>query len=105
MNALKLKKGDTVQVIAGKDSGKQGKILSTQAETGKVVVEGINVATVHTKPRKQGEQGGIIKREAALYACKVMLVCPKCHKTTRIGIKVAEDGTKTRVCKRCANTI
>ena len=102
---MNIKKNDTVIVLSGKDKGVKGKVLVAMPSENKVIVEKVNVATCHTKPRKQGEQGGIIKREAALYACKVMLVCPKCHQTTRIGIKVAEDGTKTRVCKRCANTI
>ena len=104
MNSLKLKKGDTVLVISGKDKGKKGKIITTYAETGKVVVEGVNIATVHQKPRKAGETGGIVTREAAIAACKVMAVCPKCHKATRIKTDVA-SGEKTRVCKACGATL
>ena len=70
----------------------------------KVIVEGVNVATCHVKPRKQGEEGGIIRREIPLYACKVMRVCPKCGKATRPAYKVA-DGKKVRVCKKCGQTI
>ena len=66
----------------------------------KVVVEGINKVTCHIKPRRQGEEGGIVKREAAIAACKVQVVCPKCKKATRVAHKV-EDGKKTRVCKHC----
>ena len=91
---------DTVVVLSGKDRGKQGKVLGTVPADGKVVVEGINMVTCHVKPRKQGEQGGIVKREAALAACKVQVVCPKCSKATRVAHKV-ENGKKTRVCKKC----
>ena len=95
-----MKKGDTIVVLSGKDRGKQGKVLGTVPADGKVVVEGINMVTCHVKPRKQGEQGGIVKREAALAACKVQVVCPKCSKATRVAHKV-ENGKKTRVCKKC----
>ena len=105
MNALKLKKGDTVIVISGKDKGKKGKIIATQPETGKVIVEGINMATVHTKPKKAGESGGIITKEAAIAACKVMAVCPKCHKPTRLKKDVLASGEKARICKACGYTL
>ena len=100
MNSLKIKKNDTVVILSGKDRGKQGKVLGTVPADGKVVVEGINMVTCHVKPRKQGEQGGIVKREAALAACKVQVVCPKCSKATRVSYKI-ENGKKTRVCKKC----
>ena len=105
MNSLKLKKGDTVLVISGKDKGKKGKIITTYAETGKVVVEGVNIATVHQKPKKMGDNGGIVTREAALAACKVMVVCPKCHKATRVKTEVSASGEKARVCKACGATL
>ena len=98
--AMNVKKGDTVIVLSGKDKGKQGKVLGTVPSEAKVVVEGINMVTCHVKPRRQGEEGGIVKREAALYASKVQVVCPKCSKPTRVAHKV-EDGKKTRVCKHC----
>ena len=98
--SMNVKKGDTVVVLSGKDRGKQGKVLGTVPADGKVVVEGINMVTCHVKPRKQGEQGGIVKREAALAACKVQVVCPKCSTATRVAHKV-ENGKKTRVCKHC----
>ncbi len=97
---MKIKKDDKVVVLAGKDKGKQGKVLSADPKGGKVVVEGVNVATKHRKPRKQGEEGGIIKMETPIYVSKVQLVCPKCGKATRVGFKV-EAGKKTRVCKKC----
>ena len=98
--SMNVKKGDTVVVLSGKDRGKQGKVLGTVPADGKVVVEGINMVTCHVKPRKQGETGGIVKREAALAACKVQVVCPKCSKATRVSYKI-ETGKKTRVCKKC----
>ena len=98
--ASKIKKGDTVVVLSGKDKGKQGKVLGTVPGSLKVVVEGINMVTCHVKPRKQGETGGIVQREAAMYASKVQVVCPKCNKGTRIAHKI-ENGKKTRVCKHC----
>ncbi|MBE6909171.1 MAG: 50S ribosomal protein L24 [Ruminococcaceae bacterium] len=98
--AMNVKKGDTVVVLSGKDKGKQGKVLGTVPSEDKVVVEGVNMATCHVKPRRQGESGGIVQREAAMYASKVQVVCPKCKKGTRVAHKV-ENGKKTRVCKHC----
>ena len=100
MNSLKIKKNDTVVILSGKDKGKKGKVLGTVPADAKVVVEGINMVTCHVKPRKQGETGGIVQREAAMYASKVQVVCPKCNKGTRIAHKI-ENGKKTRVCKHC----
>ena len=104
MNSLKIKKNDTVVVLSGKDKGKQGKVLIADPKGLKVVVEGVNVATKHQKPRRQGEEGGIMKREAAIAACKVQVVCPKCNKGTRVAHKIT-DGKKTRVCKKCGAEI
>ena len=100
MNSLKIKKNDKVVVLSGKDKGKSGKVLGTVPSERKVVVEGINVVTCHIKPRKQGEEGGIVKREAAIAACKVQVVCPKCSKATRVAHKLEGD-KKVRVCKHC----
>ena len=100
MNKMSIKKDDLVVVLSGKDKGKQGKVLGTVPGSLKVVVEGINMVTCHVKPRKQGETGGIVQREAAMYASKVQVVCPKCNKGTRIAHKI-ENGKKTRVCKHC----
>ncbi len=98
--AMNVKKGDTVVVLSGKDKGKQGKVLSTVPSEAKVVVEGINMVTCHVKARKQGEESNIVKREAALYASKVQVVCPKCGKATRVAHKIT-DGKKARICKKC----
>ena len=97
---MKIKKDDKVIVLSGKDKGKQGKVLSADPKAMKVVVEGVNVATKHQKPMKQGQDGGIIKVETPIYVSKVQLVCPKCGKGTRVGHKIA-DGKKVRVCKKC----
>ncbi len=98
--AMNVKKGDTVVVLSGKDKGKQGKVLGTIPSEDKVVVEEINMVTCHIKPRRQGETGGIVKREAALYASKVQVVCPKCKKGTRVAHRFEGD-KKLRVCKHC----
>ena len=100
MNKMSIKKDDLVVVLSGKDKGKQGKVLEVMPKSGKVVVEKVNVVSRHTKPRKQGETGGIVQREAAMYASKVQVVCPKCNKGTRIAHKI-ENGKKSRVCKHC----
>jgi large subunit ribosomal protein L24 len=98
---MKVRKDDKVIVLSGKDKGKEGKVLKADPEDRKGVVQGINVASKHQKPRKQGQEGGIIKMETPIYASKVMVVCPKCGKPTRVGHEIAADGTKTRICKKC----
>ena len=101
---MNVKKNDTVLVLSGKDKGKKGKVLSVDPESRKVIVEGVNVASRHQKPRKQGEEGGIIKMETPIRACKVQVVCPKCDKATRVAHKIV-DGKKVRVCKHCGAEI
>ena len=96
-----IKKNDEVIVISGNDKGKKGKVLAVNHESGRVIVEGINMATMHKKPRRQGEAGGIIRQEAALNMSNVMHICKKCGKPTRIGYTVLKDGGKVRVCKKC----
>ena len=105
MNKVHVKKGDTVVVLSGKDKGKKGKVLEVSPREEKVIIEGINMVSKHVKPRKMGEPGGIVKAEAPMYACKVMLVCPKCGKPTRPAYKLLADGNKSRVCKKCGETI
>ena len=105
MTKMSIKKGDTVVVLSGKDKGKKGAVLQVMPKDGKVIVEKVNVASRHTKPRKQGEQGGIIKKEIPLHACKVQRVCPKCDKATRPAHKMMADGKKVRVCKKCGAEI
>ena len=105
MNKMSIKKDDLVVVLSGKDKGKQGKVLKTEPKSGKVSVEKVNMVSRHTKPRRQGEEGGILQKEAPIYACKVMRVCPKCNKPTRSAHKVLADGKKVRICKKCGAEI
>ena len=98
---LHVKTGDTVMVLSGKDKGKKGKVLNVNPAAGKVIVEGVSVASRHKKPRKQGETGGIVKQETPIYASKVQLVCPKCGKAARTGVKFLENGSKVKYCKKC----
>ena len=100
MNKLHVKKDDTVIVVSGDDKGRKGKVLETSPKEGKVIVKGINIVTRHVKPRREGEQGGLVKVEGAMYACKVMLYCSKCDKGVRVK-HVTEDGKKVRVCAKC----
>ncbi len=104
VNKIHVKKGDQVVVISGKDIGKKGKVLSASPKTGKIIVEGVAVATKHKKPRAMGQPGGIIKQETPIYASKVMLICPRCGKPTRLAHKLLEDGSKVRLCKKCGET-
>ncbi|HIQ78584.1 MAG TPA: 50S ribosomal protein L24 [Candidatus Scatomorpha intestinavium] len=98
---MNIKKNDKVIVLSGRDKGKTGEVLSADPKGGKVVVQGVSVATKHQKARKQGQESAIIKVETPIYACKVMVVCPKCNKPTRVAHKVGADGKKARVCKHC----
>ena len=100
-----MKTGDKVVVLSGKDKGKEGKIVAVSPKEGKLIVEGVNIVSKHVKPRRAGEEGGIVKTEGALYACKVQLVCPKCGKATRIAHKIVEDGKKKRSCKKCGEVL
>lgn len=101
MARMHIRKDDKVVVISGKDKGKKGKVLIAEPSKGKVVVEKVNMATKHEKPKGQGKLGGIIHQEAPIYASKVMLVCAKCGKATRIAFKKLENGDKVRMCKKC----
>lgn len=105
MNTLHVRKGDVVVVLSGEDKGKKGKILSTIPDKGKVVVEGINMATKHKKPRRQTDPGGIIHQETPVFASKVMHVCSKCGRPTRPAYIFLADGTKSRRCKHCKEAI
>ena len=106
---LNVKTGDTVVVISGKDKGKEGKITRAFPKDGKIIVSGVAMVKKHQKPRGQGMPGGIIDQEAAIPACKVMLVCPACKKATRVAHKfVVVEGQapkKVRACKKCGATI
>ena len=105
MNKVHVKTGDTVKVISGKDKGKKGKVLAVSPKEGKVIVEKINIVSKHIKPRRMGEPGGIIKAEGAMYASKVQVICPRCKQPTRVGHKIYEDGTKSRICVKCGEAL
>ena len=104
MEKLHIKKDDTVVVLSGDSKGVKGKVIATSPEEGKVIVEGANIVSKHTKARRQGEKSQIIKTEGAIYACKVQLVCPKCNKGVRTAVKVV-NGKKVRVCTKCGAEI
>jgi ribosomal protein L24, bacterial/organelle len=104
MNKMHIKRDDTVIVLSGKDKGKSGRVMSVDKKDGKVVVESVNMVSRHTKPRQQGQEGGILKKEAPMYASKVMRVCPKCSKPTRPAHKLTGD-KKVTVCKKCGAEI
>ena len=101
---MRIKKGDTVQVLSGNDKGKTGEVLKVLPKDSKLVVKGVNVRKKHIKPRKQGEEGGIIPIECAINSSKVNVVCSKCGKATRVEYKVEKD-KKVRVCKKCGAEI
>ncbi len=100
-----VKKGDMVEVIAGKQRGKRGKVLRVLPKHGRIIVEGVNVVKRHTRPTQKMPQGGIVEKEAPIPSSKVMLVCPKCGRPVRMGHGYLADGTKVRVCKRCGEQI
>ena len=101
---MHVKSKDTVIVISGKDKGKKGKVVEVSPKEGKVIVEGINIVSKHVKPRNQGEAGGIVKVEGAMYASKVQLYCDKCGKGVRVKTNVV-DGKKVRVCAKCGKEL
>ena len=101
---MKIRKGDTVQILSGNDKGKTGEVLETIPKTSRIIVKGINIRKKHIKPKKQGEEGGIVPVECSIHSSKANVVCPKCGKATRIAMKV-EDGKKVRVCKKCGEQL
>ena len=105
MSAAKIKKGDRVVVLSGKDKGKHGVVTQAMPKDGKVIVGGINMMTRHTKPSQSNPQGGLIKSEAPMFVSKVAIEDPKTGKPTRVGFKIQADGTKVRVAKRSGETI
>ena len=104
MEKLHVKSGDTVVVLSGESKGVKGKVIAASPEEGKVIVEGANIVSKHTKARRQGDKSQILKTESAMYASKVQLVCPKCNKGVRVHHKVVGD-KKVRVCAKCGAEI
>ena len=97
---MRVRKGDNVQILSGNDKGKTGEVLEVIPKADKIIVKGANIRKKHVKPRKQGEEGGIISVECAMPVSKVNVVCSKCGKTTKVGYS-EEKGEKIRVCKKC----
>ncbi|HWX47959.1 MAG TPA: 50S ribosomal protein L24 [Roseomonas sp.] len=103
--AAKIKKGDRVQILTGKDKGKRGEVLRVLPEDGRAVVQGANVVKRHMKPRGMGQQGGIVEKEAPIHLSNLALIDPQSDKPTRVGFKVLEDGKKVRVAKASGEVI
>ncbi|MBX5467834.1 MAG: 50S ribosomal protein L24 [Firmicutes bacterium] len=102
---MHVRKGDTVAVLAGKDKGKQGKVIRAIPKENRVVVEKVNLVKRHLKPSPKNPNGGIVTMEAPIHASNVMLVCKACNRPTRVGKRFLDNGAKVRVCKRCGATI
>ncbi len=100
----RLRKNDKVRVIAGKDKGKEGNIISFVPKKNRVIVEGVNIVKKHQKPT-QMSKGGIIEKEASIHISNVMFVCPHCGEAARIGVKYLDSGEKVRYCKKCGETL
>jgi large subunit ribosomal protein L24 len=101
MSKMKIKKGDQVKVVSGKEAGKSGKVLRVDVEDRKVIVERLNMLKKHTKPNpKKNPQGGVIEHEGPIDASNVMVMCPACGQPTRVGYRLLEDGSKVRSCRR-----
>jgi large subunit ribosomal protein L24 len=101
----RIRKNDTVMVVAGRDRGKTGKVLRVIPEAGRVVVERLNVVKRHSKPRGAASPGGIVEKEAPLDLSNVMIFCDRCNAPVRAGIKLAADGAKARTCRRCGESL
>jgi len=102
---MKIRKNDTVLVITGKDKGKKGKVRKALPREDKVIVEGLNMIKRHSRTKGQARQAGIIELEAPLHVSKVMLICNKCGKPVRVGLRLLESGEKARVCRACSEVI
>ncbi len=102
---MKIKKGDIVKIVSGNDRGKQGKVLAVFPKESKVVVDGLNMKKKHVRPRSQGKKGELIRLPAPLHVSRIMLLCSKCSKPTRVGYKINDLGIKSRVCLRCKGEI
>ena len=101
-----IRKNDTVEVIAGKDRGKRGKVLRVIPTRDRAIVERVNVIKRHTRPNpQQNIKGGVVEREASLHVSNLMVVCPECNKSTRVRHKLLSDGRKTRTCTACDGVI
>jgi large subunit ribosomal protein L24 len=105
MAGLRIRKGDRVRVLTGKDRGKEGEVSRALPATGKLIVDGVNVAKKHQKATRATMQGGIIDKDMPIPVANVALICPTCNAATRVGFRFEDDGTKVRVCKKCGGDI
>jgi large subunit ribosomal protein L24 len=105
MAGLKIKKGDRVRLLSGKDRGKEGEVTRALPAEGKVIVDGLNVAKKHQRATRATMQGGIIDKDMPIPVARVALVCPSCSKATRVGYRIEADGAKVRVCKKCGGVL
>lgn len=102
---MKIRKNDNVRVLAGRDKGKSGKVLKIFPAQNKAIVEGVNFVKRHARKTQQNPKGGIVQKESLIGISNLGVVCARCNKVTRIGLTVLSDGTKSRYCKRCNETI
>jgi large subunit ribosomal protein L24 len=102
---MKIRRGDTVLVITGKDRGKKGKVRFAYPKNERVLIEGVNIRKRHARARGQARQAGIIELETPLHVSNVMLICSKCNHPTRVGFRFLEDGRKVRLCRSCSEVI
>lgn len=100
-----IKVDDQVEVLVGKDKGRVGKVIKVHRQDSKVVVEKVNMIKRHTKPNATNQQGGIFEREAPIHVSNVMIICPKCSKTSKVGKKILDNGEKVRNCKKCGESV
>jgi large subunit ribosomal protein L24 len=98
---LRIRKDDTVQVLSGKDRGKTGRVLKVFPHKERVIVEGINLVKRHTRPNPKNQQGGILAKESSLHISNVALYCSRCRKGVRFGVRILDDGSKIRFCRKC----
>lgn len=101
MSLKSIKKGDTVQIISGKDKGKSGKVLRIFSGEDRIIVEGINIKKRHQRPKKEGERGQMVQVASPFHISNIMLMCPSCKKSTRKSVQIRKDGSRMRVCKKC----
>jgi len=102
---MKIRKGDRVQVLQGKDRGKDGVVMFAFPSEDRVIVDGVNIAKKHQKPTRSTQQGGIIDKEMPIHVSNVAIICGSCHKPTRVGHRFDPDGSKVRVCRKCGGDL
>ena len=102
---MRIKKGDTVYVMSGKEKGKTGKVLQFSKATNRVLVQGVNFVKKHARQTRQDQPGGILQKESPMHISNLMFYCPRCSKPSRLGAKFLKDGSKTRICKKCQEMV